>query len=118
MAMRDEYMEMWPHFDRLAVVIRHKRAVYDWLNKMDPENPVDPDKERDDNGTVYLLPAVDMMNEWEAELKKIYKKIFEAELWSWIRDDEKWPKDRTWNKFCDFFEYEFFSTIVDMDEET
>ncbi len=118
MAMRDEYLDMWPHLNRTAVVIRPKRALYDWLNNADPKNAVDPDKDRDDSGTVYLLQAVDMIDEWEGELKRVYKKIFEAELWSWMRDDAMWPKDRSWEKFCEFFEYEFNSTIADLDEET
>lgn len=117
MAMRDEYADMFPHLNRTAVVVRHKKALYDWLNSVEPENPVDPDEEREDNGSIYLLPNMGMMDEWQPALKKCYKTIFEAELWSWLRDDKKWPKDRTWEKFCEFFVCDFISGVVDMDDE-
>ena len=117
MGMRDEYGDMFPQLNRLAVVVRHKKALYDWLNSVEPENSVDPDEDRDDNGSIYLLSELDMMDEWEPALKKKYKVIFESELWSWIRDDKKWPKDRSWEKFREFFDYFFISGISNMDAE-
>jgi hypothetical protein len=117
MAMRDEYLDMFPHLNRVAVKVRFKKVVYDWVNECEPGDPVDPEKERIDDGGVYLLPNLPLESDWEPWLKKNYMKIFEQELWGWERDDEKWPKDRSWEKFREFFEYSFNSGVLDLAHE-
>jgi hypothetical protein len=100
--------------NRCALVVRPRKPLVDWSNKIDPEFPTTLASAREDP-TLYLVPA------WAAEdldgaLEELWEGIFEEELVGWYTDEALWPK-RSLEVFRQWFDVEVCSTIVDLDDE-
>jgi hypothetical protein len=64
--------------------------------------------------SVYLLPGFDDYVEAEQLLRQYGDLIFEAELEGWITDQATWPKERSYEKFTEWFEVEHHSVVEDL----
>lgn len=109
-------MEPLPYFydsiNRNAIVIRPKQPLFDWVNSIDPENPV----ETTDEGTVYLLKEKDSNEEIVKWLQRNFDNIFQNELNNWYIDEQVWPQKRTYQQFKAWFDVEIHSMILDLEE--
>ncbi len=64
--------------------------------------------------TVYLIPEVGNVEEaWEV-LEECFATIFENELWLWTAEEERWPAERTFDTFREWFVLEFSGEIHDL----
>lgn len=113
MTLRDEFFK-YPFLDRTQVVIKHKDAFYDWVKA---ECDFEWKRREGDDSTIYLLEGTDYPDQYEKILKERYKQIFGRELHSFMRDDDKWPKDMSWEKFNEFFEYSIISGAIDLEPD-
>lgn len=97
--------------NRSALIVRPKQPYVDWAKGLD-DSGMDPSEigER----TVYLLPEYDDDIEGLALLSKGYEHIFEAELEGWHLIEDDWPANRTFAMFCEWFDIELHSMVVDM----
>ena len=109
-------MEPIPYFydsiNRNAILIKPKKAMFEWVNKIYPESPV----ENENEGTIYLIKkriSVEAIKNW---LKKNFDKIFQNELNNWHTDEKDWPKKRSYKQFTEWFEFEIHSMILDVEE--
>ena len=50
---------------------------------------------------------------WEI-LEDLWDRIFEAELWDWHTDMSRWPQNRTFEMFEEWFHVEFHSVVEDL----
>lgn len=65
--------------------------------------------------TVYLISDEDGNGD-AAVARRVwanYERLFESELEGWYTDTSLWPENRTWEMFCDRFEIEWHSVIID-----
>jgi hypothetical protein len=98
--------------DRNAISIKSKKPLFDWVNSIYPDRPVDTREE----GNIYLIRERDSNEEIEKWLKRNFDKIFQNELNDWYTDEGVWPQKRTFKMFQQWFDYEIHSMILDLEE--
>ena len=111
----------YPNINRAALVVKLKKSFIDWLvytskEHDGPDNQLTPDKvetEGFDSKHVYLIPAYDDTEKYENYVKKHCAEIFEHELNAWYTEPDFWPKDRSWQVFREWFDYEIHTMIFD-----
>lgn len=110
-------IEPIPYFydsiNRNAIVVKPKQALFNWINFIYPDEPVEAG---DDEGTVYLVKEKNSNEAIEKWLKKNYDKIFQNELNNWHTDENDWPHKRTYKLFKDWFDVEIHTMILDLEE--
>ena len=111
-------MEKFKTINRSAVIIDPKKPFWDCVNSIEPglESDLMPDLMKE--GTIYLLPEFDDPSGTDDCLRKIYNDIFENELMAWFTDESLWPKDRSWDKFREWFDYRIHEIVWDTVDET
>jgi len=50
-------------------------------------------------------------------IRSIYGELFEMELCDWITDEERWPENRTFEMFLEWFETDLHSMVFDAEED-
>lgn len=70
-----------------------------------------------DEAEVYLVPSFNTDDEFDAVLEAYWPRLFEAELGAWTKDAELWPRDRTMDKFLEWFKFTPFSGVHDLGVE-
>lgn len=100
--------------NRNALVVKPTPAFWNWFKENDkdftePQLPV--------KHSIYLINEKDSDDETAKWLKKNFDRIFINELEGWITDKEYWPKKRTYKMFNEFFEIEFNSMVMDLENE-
>lgn len=109
-------MDIFPVISRSVIIIKAKQPLVDWLNKLDPANPITLEDAHIDN-SAYLLPTFDEIAnpEYTAEsyLKSNYQGIFLQEIKDWYIDPKAYPK-MTYALFLEWFEISTHSMIFDM----
>lgn len=100
-----------PVINRNAVIIKPKAPFLDWLRKIYfPEES--PQLYNEQN--IYLLPEYDTEKESSNYIKKNFDRIFCNELWGWDTDEKKWPANRTYKMFTEWFEVKPQRMLYDM----
>ncbi len=110
-------MEPIPSFfdsiDRNAIIIRPKKPFFDWINSIYPK---DEPSTKNDEYNIYLIREMDnndLILKW---IKKNFEDLFSNELNDWCTDEKKWPKNRDFKMFSDWFEIEISSMILDLED--
>ena len=97
--------------NRGAVIVGPRQPYIDWALSLDDSGMApDPDGEK----TVYLIPIYDNDIEALEVLSQCYDFIFEEELGAWHTDEARWPRNRTFKMFREWFDYSFCAVINDM----
>ena len=98
--------------NRSAVMVRPRQPYLDWAAQLDGDSGVIPGP--DDERTVYLIPEYDEEDDaWEI-LEEIYAEIFESELYGLHTDESRWPQQRDFAMFKEWFEIELNSIVEDL----
>ena len=63
---------------------------------------------------VPLLQSVFVNRDDERILKKVYRRIFEEELYAWMTDESVWPEKRDYPTFRAWFDVAFHSLVFDL----
>lgn len=109
------------HVNRMAVVVFLREPFIDWLNSINPDNPVWVESLAE-RGNVYLIPEFSDMVEAQAHVEDIFDEIFANELAEWHPDSSLWPADRTYDMFMEWFDLVFdvavFDTVGDTDDDS
>mgnify|MGYP006306222653 CR=1 FL=1 len=98
--------------DRNAIIIKPKEAFFNWVNSVYPENNIE---EKPENN-IYLVHEMDSNEEILVWIKANYEMIFINELNDWYTGEDKWPANRTFKMFSDWFEIEICSMVLDLEE--
>jgi hypothetical protein len=108
---------MQPKFftiNRMALVVKPKQPMLDWINGVFPDDPVKlEDFQGHDNQDIFLLPEFEDFEEAQKWLQENVTDFLRAELASWSTEEEKWPTELTWDLFQEFFQYSLESMVVD-----
>jgi hypothetical protein len=104
--------ELFDSINRNAIVIKPRRPLFDWINKIYPDSPVASVEE----GSVYLIKEKSSNEQIANWIKKNFDQIFQNELNGWHTDDEHWPRNRTFEMFQKWFDFDIHSMIWDLEE--
>ncbi len=99
--------------NRSVAIIKPRQAFIDWANSVSDEGYQFSSYDLSLEYHVMLLPEYDSDEHAEAILKELYNHIFEVELSSWVADASKWPKNRTYEEFLEWFEIQLYSMVFD-----
>jgi len=101
--------------DRVAAIIRPKERMIQWL-KQHPDAVADSISITDirKDCTVLLIPQFDGPKQAREYIRQLAEGIFEAELTSWSIPKDKWPIDRGFDEFIQWYDIEFHSLIYDL----
>ena len=110
--MIEPFTYYYENINRNAIVVNAKKPLFDWINYLYPESPVNGRQE----GNIYLIREKNSIEEIEKWLKLNFDKIFENELNDWHSEENDWPQKRTLKMFKDWFDYQLHSMVLDMEE--
>jgi hypothetical protein len=99
---------------RSALTITRKQPYADWANDLDQDEPDAVAYTDELPRTVYLVPAIGLLNEIGVVLDEFWQDIFEEELAAWDEDEASWPAPRTRELFDRWFDVELTDTVVDL----
>ena len=100
--------------NRSVAIIKPKQAFLAWANSVSGADRQFSIHDLKLESNVVLIPEYDSEEHAENILKKLFGDIFEIELSGWIDDKSKWPADRTYEKFLQWFEVEIHSMVFDL----
>jgi len=110
-------MEPIPYFydsiDRNAIIVRPKKPFFDWINSVIPDNEPVSDKEENNIYLIRAMDSNDMVYNW---IKRNFDNLFVNELNDWYTDEKKWPENRTFKMFSDWFNIDVCSMVPDLEE--
>ena len=99
--------------NRGVVILKPKSPFVDWANRTGDGNLVLTQGEIGGDSTAYLTPEIEGDEELREFLEQSHSMLFEQELFEWSRDESEWPSNRNLSTFLEWFEIEFFSTVID-----
>jgi hypothetical protein len=101
--------------DRNLLYIVPTKKCIDWVNSIDPEDPIDYNTyvTEHDNASVYLIPEHATADSAMAWMKKSWNVWFETLLMDWYMDENLWPENRSWELLNEFFDIRWQSFIED-----
>ena len=97
--------------NRGAIILRPAQPFLEWAAGLDDSNIL-PDAAGEQ--TVYLVPEWDDDKGQERVLKRVYRELFERELFGWHTDESRWPRVRGLREFRKWFRIEMHSLIEDL----
>ena len=100
--------------NRSALVVKPKQPFLDWLHTADPTSLGLSLQEVVQEPTIYLIPECDTKAEVDEALRELCKKIFIEQLAGWFDDRTTWPRDRGFDAFCKWFDFQHHSMLVDL----
>jgi hypothetical protein len=99
--------------NRNAILVRPKKPFFDWLNNLFKDE--DPVSEMEENN-IYLIREMAGNDDIKKWIKKNFDSLFSNELNDWYSDESAWPANRTYKMFCEWFDVEVHSMILDLEE--
>jgi hypothetical protein len=108
-----EGKEIWT-LNRELVVIRPKAPFVEWVQSVDPTGEPPPAERILSTSTSFLIPEFTYPEESWEWIEENCSVMFETELWDWVGDEDRWPPDRGWPVFREWFEIEHIDTIWDL----
>lgn len=105
---------MYEMVDRSLVIVRYSKGMLNWINQVYPKERNFADKVP---SSVYLVKEYDTEAEVTAWLKRNFDEIFVSELFNWVTVEDRWPSKRTFKMFQEFFEFEVFAMVVDLEDD-
>lgn len=97
--------------NRGFLIIKPKQAFWDWANQFNKE--ISFYVEDQCEGTVYLIE--EDFFEFDPILEKNFQKILKNECVS-ITEEINWPKSFTIDLFNEWFDYDFGSSVFDIEK--
>ena len=103
--------------NRGVVILKPKPPFVDWANRTGDGNLMLTLGEIAGDSTAYLTPEIAGDEELREFLEQSHTMLFEQELFEWSRDESDWPINRDLDMFLEWFEIEFYSTVIDSVDE-
>ena len=102
--------------NRGVLVLKPKELFLNWVNSTDDAGVVLTLDEVSRDCTAYLTPEIEDDDELMGVLEQTYDLLFELELLGWVQDEAKWPTNRDFPTFLEWFDVEFHSMVLDVAE--
>ena len=100
-----------PIINRIAAVVQPKESYLAWARALDDDDPSIDAVSRENLTSVYLIEEKE---DDERVLRKHWAWIFEENLHSWHRDRQAWPRRRTYQVFCEWFDVRLVRLVFDL----
>lgn len=100
--------------NRSAIIVKAKQPFLDWLHAADPTSRKLTLLDVTQEPTIYLIPECDTAEDVAKVLHEFCEEIFDDQLAGWYREPETWPRDRSYDVFCQWFDYQHHSMLVDL----
>ncbi len=101
--------------NRAVVVVKPKQPLVDWANSIQApdELPADLEHMRVDCNT-YLIDDIDFDEDGEAAIRFFHPLFFQEQLYGYCTEESRWPADRDYHTFREWFEVEVHSLVIDL----
>ena len=99
--------------NRSAMILIPKVPYYLWVSCL-------PEQDKKIHRTVpeiYLLPRFDSWIKEEHYIMENFELFFRDILLTWRTDRDRWPVNRTYDMFCEWFEINIFSSVFDLSDD-
>ena len=103
--------------NRSAIVVKPRQPFLDWLHTADPTSHRLTLRELAREPTIYLIPGCDTEEDMRDVLREVCEEIFIEQLAGWFTDESTWPRDRSFDVFCGWFDFQHHSVLVDLCDE-
>jgi hypothetical protein len=100
--------------NRSAIVVKPRQPFLDWLHMADPTSRNLSLRELVQEPTIYLIPECDTEEDVREVLQELCEEIFVEQLAGWFTDERTWPRDRSFDVFCRWFDFQHHSMLVDL----
>lgn len=101
--------------NRTLLIVVPKRPFFDWVNSIERNTP--GFIAATEHHSAYLIPEKYDESNYKTFLKKIFRTIFEEELYSEFRDSDLWPEKRDLRTFDQWFEVHACDIVYDLGQE-
>ena len=102
--------------NRSALVVKPKQPFLEWLHAADPTSHRLTLGDVAREPIIYLIPECDTPADVDDVLSELCEE-FAEQLGGWYTDRKTWPRDRSFNTFCRWFEYQHHSMLIDLGDE-
>ena len=106
-----------PTLNRSAIVVKPKQPFLDWLHEADPTSLELTLSNLIRGPTIYLIPECDTDEDVAEVLGELCEEIFEEQPAGWYTNTSTWPRDRGFDVFCCWFDYQHHSMLLDLCDE-
>ena len=103
--------------NRSVLVLKPTAKILDWINSVGEDSDPVTLEEAQGMTNAYLLPEFEDDAEQARYIRFRARKLFEHELGSWCTDPGKWPSDRKYKAFLDWFRVEVSQMVFDLAED-
>lgn len=103
--------------NRSAIVVKPKQRFLDWLHAVDPTSDGITLNDVCREPHIYLIAECDTEEDLVDVLRELCGEIFEEQLDGWYRVPSSWPEDRSYEAFCQWFDYQHHSMLFDLCDE-
>jgi hypothetical protein len=104
--------------NRSVLVLKPTAKMLDWINRVEEESDTVTLEEAQDMTNAYLLPDFEDDEEQANYIRFRAKKLFEHELEAWCTDPGKWPSNRNYKAFTEWFRVEVSHMVYDLASDT
>jgi hypothetical protein len=101
------------YVNRVGFSLVPKTPFIEWMEKVEGPSLFPPEITET---PVYLLREMDSNEEVEAWLRQNFELVFQNQLQAWYVDENKWPKNRTYQLFTEWFSLNHHSMIFDLED--
>lgn len=101
--------------NRCGITVMPLKPFIDWIKYVTPDFKVPPEKRN--LGNTYLADMVNVEEDYDLVLKKVYSRIFENELRAITINETLWPQTRTIDVFQEWFVFKIDPMVFDLCEE-
>lgn len=117
------FYKSFPSINHIALTIKGKEPFNDWLSARDlvfgKEYGISTIEECIKGPSVFLIPDCETHEEIKTFLMLNVERLFGQMLCFYYTDPDLWPKDRSWQAFIKWFDYEISEEVwvINRDEK-
>lgn len=108
----DYYNDEPAYINRTAVMVKIREPFIAWLKEID--DSISPYVDVPEPN-IYLFDIKESIQATESWLKENFDRIFSKELEEWFADESSWPKHRSFEMFCEWFEFTYHPLVYDLE---
>lgn len=111
---QDDQREIW-YANRLLVLLHPREPFMVWAQQFrEPGEPAAEFRAAMEQPMPFMVPILDDQEVMWSWVEENFALFFDTALWSWAPEQNRWPEDRGWEAFQDWFELEFLGAPWDI----
>lgn len=111
---QDNDREIW-YANRLLALLHPREPFTVWARQFrEPGEATEELEAASSRPFPFLVPLLDQDGEIWTWLEDNHLILFETALWSWSPERSRWPEDRSWDRFVEWFDIELLDAPWDI----